>query len=85
MRIKKVAVIMIFPISKWSSHRAVTERHNIFIIRPAGTHGVSEIWDPDFAKRKKMKELLDKLIPEFSVRLGGTTSVDITKPGIDKA
>lgn len=44
-----------------------------------------EKWDPDFAKRKKMKEQLDKLIPEFSVRLGGTTSIDITKPGIDKA
>ncbi|MGH8575897.1 MAG: HAD-IIB family hydrolase [Gammaproteobacteria bacterium] len=42
-------------------------------------------WDPDFAKRKKMKALLDNLIPEFSVRLGGTTSVDVTKPGIDKA
>ncbi len=42
-------------------------------------------WDPDFAKRKKIKATLDKLIPEFSVRLGGTTSVDITKPGIDKA
>jgi len=42
-------------------------------------------WDPDFAKRKKMKALLDTLIPEFSVRLGGTTSVDVTKPGIDKA
>jgi len=42
-------------------------------------------WDPDFTKRKKMKTLLDKLIPEFSVRLGGTTSVDVTKPGIDKA
>ena len=42
-------------------------------------------WDPDFAKRKQMKTLLDKLIPEFSVRLGGTTSVDVTKPGIDKA
>ena len=41
-------------------------------------------WDTDFVKRKKMKALLDKLIPEFSVRLGGTTSVDITKPGIDK-
>ena len=37
------------------------------------------------AKRKKIKVLLDKLIPEFSVRLGGTTSVDVTKPGIDKA
>ena len=42
-------------------------------------------WDPDFKKRKQMKERLDQLIPEFSVRLGGTTSVDITKPGIDKA
>ncbi len=41
-------------------------------------------WDPDFAKRKKMKALLDTLIPEFSVRLGGATSVDVTKPGIDK-
>jgi phosphomannomutase len=42
-------------------------------------------WDPDFAKRKKIKALLDNLIPEFSVRLGGTTSVDVTKLGIDKA
>ena len=42
-------------------------------------------WDPDFAKRKQMKAFLDKSIPEFSVRLGGTTSVDVTKQGIDKA
>ena len=42
-------------------------------------------WDPDFAKRKKMQAKLAVLIPEFSVRLGGTTSVDVTKPGIDKA
>jgi len=42
-------------------------------------------WDPDFDKRKKMKAILDTLIPEFSVRLGGATSIDVTKPGIDKA
>ena len=42
-------------------------------------------WDPDFAKRKKIKALLDPLIPGFSVRLGGATSIDVTKPGIDKA
>lgn len=42
-------------------------------------------WDPDFSKRQKMKVVLDKLIPKLSVRLGGTTSIDITKPGIDKA
>ncbi len=35
-------------------------------------------WDPDFSKRKKIKALLDKLIPEFSVRLGGATSIDVT-------
>jgi len=42
-------------------------------------------WDPDFAKRKKIKAILDTLIPAFSVRMGGETSIDVTKPGIDKA
>jgi phosphomannomutase len=41
-------------------------------------------WDPEFAKRDKIKKILDKLIPEFAVNLGGATSVDITKKGIDK-
>jgi phosphomannomutase len=31
-----------------------------------------------------MKAFLDNLIPEFSVRLGGTTSIDVTRQGIDK-
>jgi HAD superfamily hydrolase (TIGR01484 family) len=44
-----------------------------------------EKWDSDIAKRKKIKEVLDTLIPEFSVRIGGATSIDVTKPGIDKA
>jgi hypothetical protein len=44
-----------------------------------------EKWDADFAKRKKIKAILDTLIPGFSVRIGGATSIDITKPGIDKA
>ena len=42
-------------------------------------------WDPDFAKRKKITAILKSLIPEFSVRMGGATSIDVTKPGIDKA
>ena len=44
-----------------------------------------EKWDPDFTKRKKITAILKKLIPEFSVRMGGATSIDVTKPGIDKA
>jgi len=42
-------------------------------------------WDPDFTKRKKIKTLLDGTLPEFSVRMGGATSIDVTLPGIDKA
>jgi len=42
-------------------------------------------WDPDYGKRKKIKSFLDARLPEFSVRMGGATSIDVTKPGIDKA
>ena len=42
-------------------------------------------WDPDFIKRKKIKAVLDTLIPRFSVRLGRATSIDVTRQGVDKA
>jgi phosphomannomutase len=42
-------------------------------------------WDPDFAKRKRLQAALISLLPEFAVRVGGSTSVDITRKGIDKA
>lgn len=42
-------------------------------------------WDPDFKKRKQIKKMLDKTLEGFAVNMGGTTSIDITKPGIDKA
>jgi HAD superfamily hydrolase (TIGR01484 family) len=47
--------------------------------------GEKDKWDPDFTKRKKIKAILDTFIPEFSVRMGGATSIDVTKLGIDKA
>lgn len=36
-------------------------------------------------KRRLLNEAVKALIPEFEVRTAGTTSLDITKPGIDKA
>ncbi len=42
-------------------------------------------WDRDYAKRKKIKDSLEPMIPGFSVRMGGATSIDVTKLGIDKA
>jgi HAD superfamily hydrolase (TIGR01484 family) len=41
-------------------------------------------WDPDFAKRKTNEGILAPMIPGFSIRLGGATSIDITRPGVDK-
>ncbi|CAM5773974.1 phosphomannomutase [Labrys miyagiensis] len=42
-------------------------------------------WDPDFRKRTILKGYLDKSLPDFSVRMGGATSIDVTRQGIDKA
>jgi HAD superfamily hydrolase (TIGR01484 family) len=42
-------------------------------------------WDPDFAKRKIIEGILGPMISGFSIRLGGATSIDVTRPGIDKA
>ena len=42
-------------------------------------------WDPDFAKRKAMQAKLAPLLPEFSIGMGGATSLDVTRPGVDKA
>ncbi|QBO57032.1 HAD-IIB family hydrolase [Chryseobacterium salivictor] len=44
-----------------------------------------KVWDPDFEKRKKIVEPLKETLSEFSIGMGGTTSIDIVKPGIDKA
>lgn len=42
-------------------------------------------WDPDRRKRKALQASLAKMLPELSVRIGGSTSIDITRRGIDKA
>ena len=42
-------------------------------------------WDPNGTKRLHIKKYLDAYLPEFEVRVGGSTSIDVTKKGIDKA
>lgn len=46
---------------------------------------VKRRWDPTFAKRFVVMERLSKLLPDFDVRTGGSTSIDVTQKGIDKA
>lgn len=44
-----------------------------------------EHWDPDFAKRKIIQAELRKRLPGLSINMGGATSIDITREGVDKA
>lgn len=57
------------------------------IVDELGMEGVDkkEAWDPDGTKKSKLRDHVANLIPNFEVRAGGSTSIDITKPGIDKA
>jgi hypothetical protein len=57
------------------------------IVDQLGAEGVrrKEEWDTDNVKKQKVRNAAAALLPEFEVRVGGVTSVDITKPGIDKA
>jgi HAD superfamily hydrolase (TIGR01484 family) len=41
-------------------------------------------WDPRGTKRKEMIAALKKALPDYSIRLGGTSSIDISLLGIDK-
>lgn len=41
-------------------------------------------WDPTREKREELARLLQELLPPFEVRIGGTTSIDVTRKGVNK-
>ncbi|MBI4133206.1 HAD hydrolase family protein, partial [Candidatus Uhrbacteria bacterium] len=46
---------------------------------------VKGAWDPDRAKRIKLKQYLDPFLPDYDVRISSRTAIDITRKGVDKA
>ncbi len=67
---------------------AVEDRGSQITYSALGQHAPlaeKEQWDPDLAKRRKVAALLATSLPDFTIRLGGSTSIDVTLPGIDKA
>lgn len=57
------------------------------IVAELGDEGVQikEAWDPDGSKKLKIRSIIAPKIPNFEVRAAGATSIDVTKPGVDKA
>jgi HAD superfamily hydrolase (TIGR01484 family) len=46
---------------------------------------VKQAWDPTGEKKNTLREAVQAVLPDLEVRSGGSTSVDITRKGIDKA
>jgi HAD superfamily hydrolase (TIGR01484 family) len=42
-------------------------------------------WDPDNQKKQRLRAYAAERLPDLEVRVGGSTSVDVTRQGIDKA
>jgi phosphomannomutase len=46
---------------------------------------VKRAWDPDGSKKARLRDHVAAALPEFGVRAGGTTSIDVTKGEVDKS
>lgn len=42
-------------------------------------------WDPDGSKKRKLRDYAAERLPDLEVHVGGATSVDVTRKGIDKS
>ncbi len=42
-------------------------------------------WDPSHEKRQILQKYIAERLPAFTVKMGGLTTIDVTKNGIDKA
>ena len=47
--------------------------------------GAKSAWDPDGSKKERLRTCVAARIPDLEVRSGGSTSIDVTRKGIDKA
>lgn len=45
---------------------------------------IKKTWDPDKSKRMKIVEFLKEKIPQFEFHVNGSTSIDVTRHGLDK-
>lgn len=75
----------------WEAHTAgeiIQDRESQITFSALGQQASPEdkyAWDPDGSKRAKLRDLAASRLPGIEVRSGGSTSIDVTREGIDKA
>ncbi len=75
----------------WEEHPAgeiIEDRKSQITYSALGQQALPEAkyaWDPDGTKKKAIRDYAADRLPDLEVRVGGTTSIDVTRIGIDKA
>lgn len=66
----------------------IEDRKTQITMSTLGQHAsvaLKKIWDPKQEKRQKIKKIIEELLPDVSVSIGGGTSIDILPSGFNKA
>ncbi len=66
----------------------IEDRGNQITLSTLGQNAPNDekkLWDPHSIKRLKIRERLEKFIPEIDAHIGGMTSIDVLPKGFDKA
>lgn len=75
----------------WEAHPAgdiIEDRGSQITFSALGQKATPEdkyAWDPDGSKKLALRDLAAQSLPGLEVRAGGSTSIDVTREGIDKA
>jgi HAD superfamily hydrolase (TIGR01484 family) len=75
----------------WEEHPAgniIEDRGTQVTFSALGQNATPEdkyAWDPDGTKKAKLRDLAAQSLSGLEVRAGGSTSIDVTREGIDKA
>jgi phosphomannomutase len=89
--IKEVLEASVKQLGLWESNPAgeiLEDRGSQITFSALGQQATPEdkyAWDPDGSKKIAIRDLAATLMPDLEVRAGGTTSIDVTRKGIDKA
>lgn len=90
-RIKKVLEASAKELGYWEKNPAgeiIEDRESQITYSALGQKATPEAkyaWDPDGSKKLAIRNLAAESLPDLEVRAGGTTSIDVTRIGIDKA
>jgi len=66
----------------------IEDRGSQITLSALGQHAPADVkykWDPDGSKKMKLRDYVAPILYDMEVRTGGTTSIDVTLIGVDKA